>query len=70
MQSPLYEPDIFEMLNEINEINEIRCLEINKLFEKPHEEFFSLMGKHPVDVSLEAMYRIWRISVKRINQSV
>ena len=63
MQSPLYEPDSFKMLNEMNEI---RCLEINKLFEKPHEGFFSLMGKHPIDVSFEAMCRIWRISAKHI----
>ena len=65
MQCPSNEVDKSRMLSEINDLGNNENITLMK---KPHEVFYSLMGKHPADVSCEAMSIIWQLSAKYVTR--
>ena len=61
MQCPFFENDKQMMFNELGSIEDE---EVITLLQDPAGIFLCLLGKHPINVSFEAMYKIWIISAK------
>ena len=65
MQCSSKEVDKSSMPSESNDLGNNENITLMK---KPHELFYSLMGKHPADLSFEAMSIIWQLSAKHITR--
>ena len=64
MQCPYFENDKQTMFTELGSIEDE---EVRILLQDPAEIFLCLLGKHPINVSFEAMYKLWIISAKHLS---